>query len=244
MKASRRYNAEAIVLRSYKLKEADRIVVLMTKEFGKIRGVASGVRKTRNRFGSRLESFNHLQVQLHIGRGDLDFLVEASAINQFPNIRKSFDRQTSAFSLLEAVDLLCFIDKKPNQQLFEMLLGALRELERQDSPILVPAFFLKLLALEGFQPILNQCAVCAEVKPLVRFDFSEGGMCCAKCGQGPRVSTEAHLIMQEIIGGNLSLALRREQSKAVSEVSSLATLAFEYCLERKLKTRVNVSSSE
>lgn len=233
----KRYNDVAIVLRSYKLGESDRIVVLLTKENGKVRAVAKGVRKMKSRFGSRLEPFNYVKVQIHRGRGELDFIVEVESISQFPLLRTTLGRLDDAFCLLEIVDLVT-LDGRPKLRIFEMLSRALKLLETSDSPILVPAFSLKLLAQEGFKPELDLCVMCGDSTNLVSFDSEEGGMCCVKCGKGIKTSVETLELMREILGGKLSKALSSSNpKKVIEELDKLALGYLEHRFERPLKTK-------
>ncbi len=232
---TKRYNDQAIVLRSYKLADADRIIIFLTKANGKVRAVAKGVRKMKSRFGSKLELFNYLDIQIHRGRGELDFIVEAEARSQFPEIRTSLKRQDSAFSILEAVDLVA-LEAKSNSELFKMLLGALNVLEKSEIKLVVPAFYLKLLALEGFKPVLEECVICSASEPLVKFDYEEGGMCCAKCGSGSKVSKKAREIMADVLGGRLNQVFQNGYSSRVEkEVAEFTLSLMEHRLEKKLK---------
>ena len=119
------YRDVAIVMRTYKLGEADRIVVLMTRGRGKVRSVAKGVRRTTSKFGSRLEPGSYIQVQLHEGRGELDIVTQAETVEPFRRTREDLSRLSRASSLLEAVDQLAQ-DRGPSPKLFDMLLGGLR----------------------------------------------------------------------------------------------------------------------
>ncbi|MEZ5207883.1 MAG: DNA repair protein RecO [Acidimicrobiales bacterium] len=120
------YRDQGVVLRTWKLGEADRIVVLMTKGHGKVRAVAKGVRKTRSKFGSRLEPTSHIAVQLYPGR-ELDTVTQVDSIDHFRAIRDDLDLLARAVPLLEAVDQLA-LEGEPNRRLYEMLVGALRTL--------------------------------------------------------------------------------------------------------------------
>ncbi len=232
---TKRYNDQAIVLRTYKLADADRIIILLTKANGKVRAVAKGVRKMKSRFGSKLELFSYLDIQIHRGRGELDFIVEAEIRSQFPVIRTSLRRQDSTFAILEAVDLVA-LEAKISPRLFQMLLGALNLLEKEDLKLVVPAFYLKLLTLEGFKPVLEQCVVCSSSGPLVRFDYEEGGMCCAKCGKGDRVSKNAQGLMSDILGGRMNQALKNTYSGGLEkEIAEFSISLMEHRLERRLK---------
>jgi DNA repair protein RecO (recombination protein O) len=228
------YRCEGIVLRTYKLGEADRIVSILSNLNGKVRGVAKGVRKTKSRIGARLEPTSHVALLLYQGRGDLDTISQADSIEQFKHIREDLDRITHATAMLEAADLVS-VEGQADQRLFEMLLGALRQLNKQDSALLVPAFFWKLLAHEGYEPALADCVRCGSPDDLVGFDPAAGGVTCKSCTIGARVSFDALELMREILGGQLARALQEPVGAATHEVERLATVTLEHHLERRLK---------
>lgn len=228
------YRCEGIVLRTYKLGEADRIISILSNTHGKVRGVAKGVRKTKSRIGARLEPTSHVALLLYHGRGDLDTISQADSLEQFKAIREDLDRITHATAMLEAADIVS-IEGHEDQRLYDMLLGALRQLNKQDSPLLVPAFFWKLLAHEGYEPSLEDCVRCGSPEDLVGFDPAAGGVTCRACTIGSRVSPDALALMREILGGRLSRALQEPASAATHEVERLATVSLEHHLERRLK---------
>src|ERR1041384_3197369 len=117
------YRDEGIVLRTHKLGESDRIVSLYTRQRGKVRAVAKGVRKTKSRFGARLEPPTHPQPLLYEGR-ELDIVTQAETVDHFRAIRDDLDRLTRAVAMLEAVDQLG-LEGEANEPLYQMLLGAL-----------------------------------------------------------------------------------------------------------------------
>ena len=164
------------MLRTHKLGEADRIVSFVTERHGKVRAVAKGVRKTKSRFGARLEPTSHVAVQFYEGR-ELDIVTQAESVDHFRAIRVDLDRLTRAVSMLEAVDQLAQ-EREVNPELYRMLLGALRTLAARDSALVLAGFFWKLLALEGFRPITDSCAMCGATDELVAFDLHEGGVLC------------------------------------------------------------------
>src|ERR1700722_1402969 len=170
------YRDEGVVLRTYKLGEADRIVVLMTAGRGKVRAVAKGVRKTKSRFGGRLEPPNRASLLLYQGR-ELDVITQAETLEHYPALREDLDLLTDAMALVEAVDQVAQ-EGEPNAPLYRMLTGALRALAAapRRSPLLVAAFYWKLLALEGVSPVLDQCARCgARPGAVARAGASSGG---------------------------------------------------------------------
>ncbi|MDH3755756.1 MAG: DNA repair protein RecO [Acidimicrobiia bacterium] len=229
------YSDHGIVLRTYKLGEADRIVVLLTRDHGKVRAVAKGVRKTRSKFGSRLEPCSHIAVQLYSGRGELDIVTQVESIDHFRPIREDLDRLRRAVTLLEAVDQVAQ-DREPSPRLYQMLLGALRTLAAQNPPLVVAGFFWKLLALEGFAPVLDQCASCGSSGPLVAFDLDHGGVLCASCRRGGPISADALDLLRLILGGKLGQALEEPEGLAATELEGIATRALEATLERRLRS--------
>ena len=228
------YRETGVVLRTIRLGEADRIVTLLTPGRGKVRAVAKGVRKTKSKFGARLEPTSHVALLLYEGR-DLDIVTQAESVEQFRVIREDLDRLGRATSLLEAVDQLAQ-ERQSSPRLYEMLVGALRALSARDAPLLVPAFFLKVLALEGYHPVLDECAACASPGPLVAFELVEGGALCRSCARGPRISEAALERVRAILGGALGAVLDRPADDATDEVDRLATRALEQHLERRLRS--------
>jgi len=222
------------VLRTHKLGEADRIVSFITERHGKVRAVAKGVRKTKSRFGARLEPTSHVAVQFYEGR-ELDIVTQAESVDHFRAIRVDLDRLTRAVSMLEAVDQLAQ-EREVNPELYRMLLGALRTLAALDSTLVLAGFFWKLLALEGFRPITDSCATCGAVDDLVAFDLHEGGVLCRTHRRGTAMSPAAVVMLQQILGGQLAAVLDRPDSPASAEVDHLATRAMEHHLERRLRS--------
>ncbi len=228
------YRDTGVVLRTYKLRESDRIVVFHTAEHGKVRAVAKGVRKTRSRFGARLEPMSHVRLLLYRGR-ELDIVSQAEAVEPLSPMLSSLDRASQGLAAIEAVDQLS-LEREPNEQLYRMLVGVLRTIATTPSTLNVAAFYWKLLANEGMRPELDRCVRCGDSDvALVAFDLNEGGMLCRSCRSGQAVSNDALEVMREILGGRLVAALAREESPVTHEVSSLATRALEFHIERRLK---------
>ncbi|MEY4131732.1 MAG: repair protein RecO [Actinomycetota bacterium] len=229
------YRDEGIVLRTYKLGEADRIVVFLTKGHGKVRAVAKGVRKTKSKFGSRLEPMSHCALQFYEGR-ELDLVTQAETIDHFRIIRENLEQISRGVSMLEVADQLAQ-EGEVNSELYKMLLGALRTLESNPSPLVTPAFFWKVLALEGFRPEVDCCVLCEATEDLVAFDFESGGVLCRRCRRGMAISPEAIQLLQLVLGGRLGEALAAENSQAVVvEVDQLAVRTVEHHLERRLRS--------
>ena len=229
------YRDHGIVLRTYKLGEADRIVSIITRDHGKVRGVAKGVRKTGSRFGAKLEPTAHLALQLYEGRGELDTVTQVEVVDRFPTLREDYERLGHATVLLEAVDQFSR-EREPDARLYQMLLGGLRTLAADDGPLVVAAFLWKLLAYEGFAPVVDACARCGTPDDLVAFELAEGGALCRQCRRGRSVSREALAVLAMILGGRLNEALALEPSPATVEVDHLATTSLEHAVERRLRS--------
>jgi len=199
--------------------------------------VAKGVRKTKSRFGGRLEPLCHLSLLMHQGR-NLDVVSQVDTIDSPAPLLGDLDRLTQGLAIVEAVDQIA-MDREPAPALYRMLVGALRTLETRPSPVVVPAFYWKVLASEGVQPQLEVCVTCGAGEPetaLVAFDMQEGGVLCRSCRRGRPVSEEALRITRMILGGRLNAALDEPAGPATSEVAQLATAALEHHLERRLRS--------
>ena len=230
------YRDTGVVLRTYKLRESDRIVVIHTAENGKVRAVAKGVRKTKSKFGARLEPMSHVRLLLYRGR-ELDIVSQAEAVEPLSPMLSSLDRASQGLAAIEAVDQLS-LEREPNPQLYRMVVGVLRAIATAPSPLNVAAFYWKLLANEGMRPELDRCVRCGETEPaaqFVAFDLNEGGVLCRSCRSGQSISPGALVILREILGGQLVRALGRDESPITHEVSALATSALEFHIERRLK---------
>ena len=230
----RTYRTNAVVLRTYKSGEADRIVVLMTEAEGKVRAVAKGARKSK-RTAALLDGLAHVDVQLYRGKGDLDTVTQVQALDTFAAIRADLDRFTRAASFVEAVDHVT-PDREPHDRLYRMLVGALRTVDGPNQKLVAAGFFLKLLALEGLEPVFDRCVSCGSVEPLVSFDPVNSGTRCASCRSGIPLSDEGIRICRLILTGGLGAALQLPDSPVLDDVNRLATTAFEHQTERRLKS--------
>jgi DNA repair protein RecO (recombination protein O) len=228
-----------VVLRTYRLGEADRIVVLVTADHGKVRAVAKGIRKTTSRWGGRLEPLSHVAILFWQGRSDLAVVTQAEVVDHFPRLRDDLERVACGLSMLEVVDQVA-LEGHPDPGLYRMVVGALRALadERNDPAMVAPAFFLKVLAHEGAEPVLHACAACGRPEgevELVAFDLTEGGTLCRGCRRGRAVSPDALEVVRAVLGGGLGRVLAGPRPACAEEVASLATEAMEVHIDRRLR---------
>ena len=172
-----------MVLRQHKLGEADRIVTLLTRDHGLVRAVAKGVRRTRSKFGARLEPFAHIDVQLHPGR-NLDIVTQVQAIDAFAtDIVNDYGRYTSACAMLETAERLAGEERAPVPALHRLTVGALRAVADGSRPreLVLDAYLLRAMGIAGWAPALTECARCAAPGPHRAFHVAAGGSVCVHC---------------------------------------------------------------
>jgi DNA repair protein RecO (recombination protein O) len=196
--AGRTYRTEAVVLRSIRLGEADRVLHLYTLERGRIGAVAKGIRRTKSRFGARLEPLSHVEVMLHQGGGELQTVTGAQLTRSHHEVREDAYRLSVGLVGAEAM-LRLFGEPEANPRAFEALTKFLDLLD--DLPGRTPArpaldplalsFQLKLLWLSGYLPHLTSCANCGRMDELVGYSPQAGGAVCHTCGEGAIVLSPA-----------------------------------------------------
>ena len=156
------YRDDGIVLRTQKLGEADRIVTLLARRAGRVRAVAKGVRRTKSRFGARLEPFTHVDLLLYTGRS-LDVITQADTVRPYGKpFASDYPRYTAGTAMLETAEKFTPVEKEPAMRQFLLLVGGLRALGEgvHDPRLVLDAYLLRSLAVAGFAPALDECAVC------------------------------------------------------------------------------------
>ena len=198
---------EGVVLRSLRYGEADRILHVYTPHRGRVSAIAKGVRRSRSRFGGRLEPFFRLRLILHEGRGELLTVTGAETVSAHPRLRADAGALDAAARACDAVGRL-FETGEPHPQVFHLLCRELALLD-EDPSIAgrenALAFRLKLLLAAGLAPALGACASCGETEDLVGFSGAAGGVVCRACEAGSfPLSQEAHDFMVAALGAPLA----------------------------------------
>jgi DNA repair protein RecO (recombination protein O) len=222
------YKTEAVVLRSIRYGEADRILHLYSADRGRVGAIAKGSRKPRSRFGGRLEPFFRLDLILYQGRGELATVTSAATVEGYPRLRESAAGIGAAARACDAV--LRLLDSvQPNQPAYNLLCRYLALLDDPGPPSAADlatalAFRLKLALAAGFSPELASCARCGDAEHLGGFSGAAGGVVCASCqGDGFALSQEAHTFLVEALGSPLAVAPQaadaalRQAERAVGE---------------------------
>jgi len=233
------YRDEAVVLRTQKLGEADRIITLLTRRHGRVRAVAKGVRRTGSRFGARVEPFTHVDLQLHEGRS-LDVVTQAETIEPYgERIASDYARYTAGTAVLETAERLTAEERQPSIRLYLLVVGALRALaEGAHAPTLVlDAFILRALATAGYEPSLEACARCSEPGPHRYFGPAVGGMVCTEHRQAgaATVSPPAAATLVALLDGDWPVA-DASDAKVQREVSGLVAAYLQWHIERGLRS--------
>ncbi len=200
---------EAIVLRSIRYGEADRILHLYTPEHGRVGAIAKGARRARSRFGARLEPFFQVRLVLHEGRGDLHTVTGVDTVDARPGLRDSAGALDAASRACDAVARL-FETDEPHPAVYALLANELTLLasgpaaERRENAV---AFRLKLLLAAGIVPQLGSCATCGEREHLTGFSAAAGGVVCSSCESASfPLGEEAYEFMVGALGQPLASA--------------------------------------
>jgi DNA repair protein RecO (recombination protein O) len=239
------YRDDAIVLRTQDLGEADRIVTVLTRRNGRVRAVGKGVRRTKSRFGARLEPFTHADLLLHTGRS-LDIITQAETVRAYgEQLWPDYPRYTTATAMCETAERFTPVEKEPALRQFLLLVGGLRALgEGAHAPRLVlDAFLLRSLAVAGYAPALGECAVCGSPggtgpaggpRP---FAVAAGGVTCGSCrpagASAPSAPTIA--LMAALLRGDWAQADAAERRHQV-ECSGLVAAYAQWHLEHSIRS--------
>jgi DNA repair protein RecO (recombination protein O) len=244
------YRDEAIVLRTQKLGEADRIVTVLSHRHGRIRAVAKGVRRTTSRFGARLEPFSHVDLQLAEGRS-LHVVTQAESLPTWGSSGRSlgaviggnYRAYTAGTAMLEAADRLAGEDLEPAVQQYLLLVGGLRVLaagEREPSLVL-DAFLLRSLSVAGYAPSFGDCARCGSPGPHRSFSPPMGGMSCSSCRPAGSASParETVALMSALLTGDWATAASSDE-RTRREAAGLVAAYLQWHLERGLRSLTHV----
>ncbi len=237
----RSQRVEAVVLRHSDWGEADRLLILYTREMGKIRAIAKGIRKLRSRKAGHVEPFSRVSLQLGRGR-DLWIVTQAELLESFQPIHDDLLKTAYAAYVMELLDRFSY-EEGPNQVLYQLLVETLQRVsEEQDAFIAIRYFEIHLLDILGFRPNFFQCVECgSEIEPQNQyFSAMQGGVRCPKCGPaagGISVSVRALRYLRHYHRSSYQQAARLVPPEAVRpELESLLNHYLTYLLERKLNS--------
>ncbi len=235
------YRDEAVVLRTHNLGEADRIVTMLSRYHGQVRAVAKGVRRTTSKFGSRLEPFMVVDVQLFEGRS-LDIVSQVETLSSYGReIIADYAAYTAATAIVETAEKLTGDESSPQQYL--LLVGALRSLSRVEhaSSLILDSYLLRALSIAGWAPNFEKCSVCGNSGEHTAFSMQLGGVLCENCrAPGMAVidaATRNHLAA--LMTGDWALLEASAESTALS-ASGIVAAYSRWHIERGLKSLEHV----
>ena len=231
------------MLRTQKLGEADRIITMLTRGNGRVRAVAKGVRRTTSKFGSRLEPFTYVDLQIAEGRS-LDIVTQAETLAPYgAKLGSDYEKYTAGTVMLETAERLVVEDKEPALQQFLLLVGALRTLsagERNPSQVL-DSFLLRSLSVAGYAPSFEACAQCGLEGPHRAFNPAAGGMLCGGCRMPGSASpaVETVTLLGALLAGDW-IAVEASEPRHRKEANGLVAAYLAWHMERGLKSMAHV----
>ena len=231
------YRDEGVVLRVQKLGEADRIITLLTRRHGRVRAVAKGVRRTRSKFGSTVEPFSHVDLQLYAGR-NLDIVTQAESLHAYgSDLVGDYRRYTAGTAVLETAERLTAEEREPSLRLFLLVIGALRALTERDPSLVLDAFLLRAMSVSGYAPSLRDCARCGAAGPHRAFSIPAGGVVCGLCRPAGAASPypPALVLMADLMAGEWEAA-EASDGRTRRDASGLVAAHLQWHLERGLRS--------
>lgn len=229
------------MLRTHKLGEADRIVTLLSRYHGLLRAVAKGVRRTSSKFGSRLEPFMVVDVQLYEGR-TLDSVTQVETIGAYGReIIDDYASYTAASAMCEVAERLTSSESQPQQYI--LLVGALRSLSnREHHPSLIlDSYLLRALSIAGWAPNFFDCARCSKPGPHLAFVMQQGGVVCSECKPAGAavIDAKTNVLLGALLSGDWQVADQAEEASRLA-ASGIVAAYSQWHIERGLKALAHV----
>jgi DNA repair protein RecO (recombination protein O) len=233
------YRDSGVVLRSHLLGEADKIVTLLTYDNGLLRAVAKGVRRTRSKFGARLEPMSHVDLQLHTGRS-LDIVTQAESLHPFAQyVGADYARYTAGTAVLETALRLLPVEREPSPALYGLLVGGLHALTvtGREPGLVLDAFALRALAVAGYGPGFDACTRCGAPGPHSAVALDAGGVVCPLCRPPgtAHVPPEAVTLLGDLLSGDWGAA-EASEDWARRRASGVVTALLQWHLESGVRS--------
>ncbi len=233
------YRDQGIVLRTHDLGEADRIITLFTRNHGKVRAVAKGVRKTKSRYGARLEPFSYIDVQLYQGR-NLDVVSQVESITPYHKaIITNYEVYAAASGILETANRLLVVEKEADLGHFVLLHGALHAIAvgAHHPELILYSYILRAMSYAGWQLAINECAVCGAESRQLALNLELGGTVCESCSplSTSFLAPETRELLAALSVGNWEVA-DKSSVKARKNIGALVTAYLHWHLEQQLQS--------
>lgn len=205
---TRTFRTGAIVLKKHKYGEADNVLSLLSADGARTGAIAKGVRRTKSKFGGRLEPFSHIDVMLHRGKGSLLTVTQAETVESFEDVRGDYDKLSHGSAVLDLLDRVC-VEDHGDERVFGLTLATLRALATAGGGYrrTLSAFEVKLMSIIGYRPHAGCCVVCGCAVRDGYFSNRAGGVMCPGCAVTDETSmpidaaTQAYLT--ELLGARM-----------------------------------------
>lgn len=195
---------DAINLKSYNLSESDKIIVMYSKDYGLIRGVAKGVKKPKSKLGARMDNLVANKIQLYKGK-NLDTICQAESLNTFGQTRNDLDKILLSSYISEIISIFGVEDDPSSKEVYELFYKALDKISnaksKKDAKIAVIKFQLKLMLIVGFGLEFDSCLCCREeiLNEDMYFSIQMGGVVCQECNETLGVKLKLHHKMRDFL---------------------------------------------
>ena len=233
------YKAQGIILKRTNFSEADRMLIIFTREFGKVKAIAKGVRKQHSRLGGNLELFCNTQLILATGR-NFDIVTEAEIIEPYLKTRKKLDLTHKAYYLAEVVDKLT-VERVEHPEIFDLFVDVIEKIGESSSDLLLAYFEINMLKNIGYEPELVKCQKChTQVRSHGnKFDCEEGGLVCSNCQSlAENISSDTIKVLRILLSKDISVLERLKLSKKQSaEVRRITDNFIKHIHQDEFKSR-------
>lgn len=232
-----RYQTEAIVIAAKDWGESDRMVMLFTREFGKVNALAYGAKRPRSQLSGGMQLFSQLEASLTPGRV-FDQVKQCEIKNSFRELKEDLLRMAYGMFMLEVLNELC-PERQPEPELFDKLLLALKLLGQRNPRLVALAWAWQVVGDMGLSPQLEYCVFCGKTEPLTRFDSRSGGCCCAVCNPSAGLPVAPETISFLHVLSSLNWEEPPEFKINGATLVQAETLALDYlvhCLDKPLKS--------
>ncbi|MGE5415234.1 MAG: DNA repair protein RecO [Acidobacteriota bacterium] len=234
------HRVSAIVLKGFDYKETDQILTLFSREMGKVKGIAKGVKKPKSTLRGAVQPFCYSSLYLVTSK-DIFIVSQGKIEDFFGGIREDLNKTLQAIYIMELLDK-SMVDRDPNPALFDFSLKILRSLaEGNLNPLLLRFYEIRIMKLLGYAPVLTNCSHCGQDRALTHFSLRTGGAVCTGCAlqvSSSKISPAALAVMRTLLEKDFMVLSRLKVTPAIeSEVEIVLEGYLEYYLEKKFNLK-------
>ncbi len=234
------YRTEAVIIKAFDFKEADQIVAMFTRDLGKVRGIARGVKKTKSSLRALVQPFCRSELQLTTS-GDMYLVTQGRIVDFFGSVREDIEKTLQALYLLELLDK-SIPDREINHALYDLTLKTLEYVdEHERSPLILRYFETKLLTMLGYAPVLDHCCGCQAPGNFFYFSPAAGGALCEKCTgewEARKTLPAAIAALKTLQQNNITILARLKlPAPVLEEMETILERYLEYYLERRFNVK-------